>query len=61
MVDVLYYGKAGGSPLKTHTITISRLSKGSSDPYAAQALEDYNLQNTGMITYSFGYYEDGSF
>jgi hypothetical protein len=59
-VDVLYYGKDGGSPLKTHTITISPFSKGNSDPYTAGALEDRYLDGTGMLSLSFGYYTNGS-
>jgi hypothetical protein len=60
-VKVEYYGKNGGTPLKTITMTIKALSKGNTDPSAAEALEDHYLQDTGMITNSFGYYEDGSF
>lgn len=55
-VNVKYYGKAGGAPLATETLTIPGFSKGNSSPSSAGA-----LGLAGMVPGEFGYYTDGSF
>lgn len=55
-VNVKYYGKAGGAPLATQTLTIPGLAKANSDASAAGA-----LGLGGMSAGSFGYYPDSTF
>ena len=55
-VNVKYYGKGGGSPLATETLTIPAFSKGNSSASTAGA-----LGLDGMVTGEFGYYSNGSF
>jgi hypothetical protein len=57
-VNVEYYGKNGGSPLRIYNIVISPSSKGNSDPTIAPATLG---PLGGMITDTFGYYPGGSF
>jgi hypothetical protein len=55
-VNVKYYGKDGGSPLATETLTIAGYAKGNSNPNTAGA-----LGLDGMNAGEFGYYTDNSF
>ncbi|OQA41468.1 MAG: hypothetical protein BWY52_02555 [Chloroflexi bacterium ADurb.Bin325] len=55
-VNVQYFGKSGGTPLATETLTIPGLSKGNSSASTAGA-----LGKDGMAPGEFGYYSDGSF
>lgn len=55
-VNVKYYGKTGGAPLATETLTIAALSKGNSSASSAGA-----LGLAGMNSGEFGYYTDGTF
>lgn len=55
-VNVKYFGKAGGAPLATETLTIAGSAKGNSNPSSAGA-----LGLAGMNAGEFGYYTDGSF
>jgi hypothetical protein len=55
-VNVKYYGKAGGSPVATHRLTVAGLAKGSSNASDAGA-----LGAAGMNPGEFGYYTDNTF
>lgn len=55
-VNVKYYGKSGGTPIATQTLTIAANAKGNSDANAAGA-----LGQQGMNAGEFGYYTDNSF
>lgn len=55
-VNVKYYGKDGGAPLATETLTIPGFSKANSSASSAGA-----LGLAGMVPGEFGYYTNGSF